>query len=645
MSEIEDAKRGKYNKCIKGKIWEGFSQHEAETACAKYLEDDDSSPDEFNLLFTDTLDRKEGESDNECLSRKISIISKEHPEWKHEKVVAVGHAYCGLSKGDAIKSLSVGSIVKRSTSLSLSKFSTLIKAMKTRKKGGLKVGGMGMIPQNISLPMKNLNRLQTKMEKVVTAESKLLTAEQFEQRKQYAKYMRKQDADLSDEPDLSDEEYIDTLETLYDSIIEYYPELTPEEAVDRAFMPPQGDKAWIMSDEAEIISINDGLNNIIKAPIILAKEMVQEYRNEKGEIEFHFKPYDELKDAAILAEENGPLDIIIEHQDIYDDDKVIGYVKNIKAHDDSKTIRGMGYFHEAKLPDGLKQMIKNGEIISVSIGFLAILGDGGEWMGQIYQHKQQNIILRHLAVCLESIPRCPADVCGINLKDSNNENKKIYSIINKDSYYYNICNIVRDSKKETNNKNIIDTNLEKKTMQTDADKEGHIAATEPDDLEAILVRLRMLLAGNIDLEYAAPRILAALGINKKSDSKMDEKEFQDAISLKDSELGKIQKDFEDAKAKIKVFEEEKRKNLISNIKKFAADKFSDEELAKEELKSLEKIADAVLRFAPSEKAPPILPITPKGDKDEMEKQIKDGVRIDPFSIYDDVNKEFNMDGL
>lgn len=619
---MEDAKRGKYSQCVNMFIWQGYTQREAEIACGSYLADEEISPsDNFNTLFVDSLQR-------------------EHPQWPYDKIVAMTNAYDGSTKKDAIKTSGLSSVVERSTSLSLSRFTSLIKAIRTR--AGLKVGAMGMLPQKTSLPMKNLNRLQTKMEKIVTEESKNLTEEQFEQRKQYAKYMRKADA----EEELSDEDYINTLENLYDAIIEYYPELPEKEAIDRAFMPPQGDKAWIMSDEAQIISINDGLNNIIKAPIILAKEMIQEYTTEKGEKELHYKPYGELRDAALLAQSNGPLDIIIEHQDVYDDEKVIGYVKNIKAHDSTKTIRGTGYFHEAKLPDGLKQMISDGKIISVSIGFLAILGDGGEWNGKKYKHIQQNIILRHLAVCLDSIPRCPKGVCGINLKDSNNDIKKIYSIINKDSYYYNICNIIKDSKKETNNKNIIDINKEKsKTMQTDADKEGHIAATEPDDLEAILKRLRMLLAGNPDLKSnASARILAALGIKNKSDDKMDEKEFQDAISVKDSEIEKLAKDFADAKASIKAFEEKERASLMIKIKKFG-DKYSDEELLKEDLKGLEKIADAASRFAPSDKSPEIIPVAPKGDKDEMEKDLKDAERIDPFSIYDDVNKEFDLSGL
>ena len=582
-------------------------------------------------------------TDNDCVSKAISEVDNAHPNWSYEKKVAVAHSKCGLTKrGDAIN---LSTVLERSKSLSLSRFSTLIKAIKTR--AGLKVGHAGIMPQKISLPMKNLNRLQTKMEKQVTEESKNLTAEQLEQRKQYAKYMRKTDSD----EELTEQEFVDSMGDLYTEIIEYFPNLTPEEAIDRAFEPPQGDSAWVMSDEAEIISMNDGLNNIIKAPIILAKEMVQRYTTEKGEIEYHYKPYEELKYAAELAKKNGPLDIIIEHQDWYEREHIIGSVKEIRADDSTKTIRGIGYFNEAKLPDGLKQMIKNKEIIAVSIGFLAVLGDGGNWNGVDYKHTQTNIILRHLAVCLESVPRCPAGVCGINLEDAENKISKIFTIINKDSYYYNICDIVKeditDSKKETNNKNI---NLEKpekiETMQNDSDKlkKGEISETEPEDLEAILKRLRIIMHGTMEKENATARILAALGIKNKSDSEMDEKEFQDAINLKDSEIEELRKELEDAATSIKEFEEKEKLNYIKVIKKFG-NKYSDEELKEKNLKSLEEIADAVSRFAPSEEKPDMLPVGNKTDKKKLEDDLELGERIDPFAVYEDVNKEFNMSGL
>ncbi len=644
---MEDAKRGKYDKCVKQKLWEGYSRHEAESACSKLLGDATGNSNDINVDFVDS---KDGQT---CVKKKVNIFANEHPDWSHSKCVAAAHGHCGLSDANITSSsaISMGSIIERARSLSLSKFSTLIKAIKTR--AGLKVGGMGILPQEISLPMKNLNRLQTKMEKQVTEESKNLTMEQYEQRKQYAKYMRKDSADL---PDLTDEEFVYELENLYDGIVDYYPNLPFEEAIDRAFEPPQGDNAWIMSNESEIVSMNDGLNNIIKAPIILAKEMVQRYTLDGGIDEFHFKPYSELRLAAERAKENGPLDIIIEHQDWYDTENIIGVVKNIRADDRTRTIRGMGYFYEGKLPDGLKQMITDGEIISVSIGFLAKLGDAGNWNGLDYKHRQTDIILRHLAVCLESVARCPPGMCGVNLKDSETANNKIFTIIKDENYYYNICKIFTDSKKETNNKINIEKNLSKiETMQTDSTQggtapspenvKGKIAADEPDDLEAILTRLRILMHGTMEQENATARILAALGIKNKSDSEMEDKELQDAIKLKESELEELKVKLNDANVLIGQFEEKEKLNHIKTIKKFG-DKYSEEELLKEDLKSLEKIADAVSRFAPSDAKPDVVPVANKDDKTKLEDDVKKGgKRIDFSKVFDDVKENFDMSGI
>jgi len=530
----------------------------------------------------------------------------------YRKKIAMEQA--GLLKKYDARETSMSSVLQRSTSLSLSRFATLIKAIKVRI--GLKVGAMGILPQSVILPMKNLNRLQTKMEKLITAEAQWLTSEQLEQRTQYARYMRKEDAEL---PDMNDLEFTEAFNDLYLSIIDYYPNLSAEDAIDRTFMPPQGDNAWIMSNESEIISMNDGLNNIIKAPIILAKEMIQPYfiTDEKtGEVrtEIHFKPYSELKLAADRFKRYDSLDIILEHQDWYDEEHLMGKVKNIRADDKTRTIRGMGYFYENKLPQGLKDSISAGEIIAVSIGFLAKLGDGGDWNGQKYDHRQTNILLRHLAIILDAVPRCPEDVCGINLKDAHDQNKSKHFIIKKeDNYYINICKVFKDSETETNKESII-KKQEEKIMHEDS--EGKIKGDEPDDLEAILIRLRKFLEGNALDENATARILSAVGIKSKGDSEMEEKEFNDAIAKKDSEIEALKVIITDAKEIIGKYEEDKRMDLISKIKKFG-NKYTDEELQKKDIDTLNIIAE------------------------EMEEKIK-GKRIDFSKVFDDVNKEFGL---
>lgn len=570
------------------------------------------SEDEIESLYD-----MEIEDDESCVSRKISIFAHEFPKWKHSKVVAAAHAWCGLSKSDTIN---IGNLIGKSKNLSLSKFSTLIKNLKT--KVGLKVGGMGLLPQKIELPMKNLNRLQTKLEKLHTEEQKWLTEEQLAQRTQYARYMRKTDT----------EEVGNIINEIYEAL----------EDTERK------DNIWALSNEAEIVSMNDGLNNIIKAPIILAKEMVQPYENGKGELEYHFKPYDELKKAVEQLGENASLDMIIEHQDWYTVDNIMGYVKEIRTDDDDRSIKGTGYFYESKLPKGLKQMIKKGEKVDVSIGFLAKLGGSGTWNDIDYQHTQEDIILRHLAIVLESIARCPSGVCGINLGDSKDIKEgiesKLFTIIKKENYYYNICNIkkdITDSKKETNKENILSNKDEKvEPMQKDATNDENL----PDDFEAVLKWIRNFVEGKVERQSLVNRILAALGVGKKSDSDMDEKEYKDTLAKTVSELEAKHKELIDSKdERIKGLEDRERIRLIKSIKSFG-DKFSDEELEVKKLDSLIEIEDAVSRFAPSKEKPDVLPVAAKDDKEKMEKELKkDSERIDFSRVNDDINKDFEMD--
>ena len=155
------------------------------------------------------------------------------------------------------------------------------------------------------------------------------------------------------------------------------------------------------------------LNNVIKVPVILAKEMIQLYKNGK---ESHFKPYEELV-KAIDSQEDLP--IIIEHKRWGDDD-VVGYVKEFKCNDSKRDIRGIAYLTKSKLPMGIVDRLAKSIVVPVSIGFWANLGDAGEFNGQKYDRIQKDIVLNHLAICINSIARCPVESCGLNLDSEEN---------------------------------------------------------------------------------------------------------------------------------------------------------------------------------------------------------------------------------
>jgi len=555
--DIEDTKQKEFTSCLLKLKKIGYSDTEAKKICKQLTISSDSEEEDFLLLVNEDDVLKDAEPSDKCSSSKISIFAKEHPEWDHDKVVAAAHGWCESHDNrvyDTINPIKlIGSIggtlmsgrVERASDVSMRRLLSVVKLIKGKK--GLKVGHAGIDPFLTSLPMKNLNRLQTKLESLVTEEQKFLTAEQQSQRSKYAMRMKKQD--------------------VMDSI-------------------------WV-SDQIEISNINTEMNNIIKAPVILAKELIQPYDipNESGisTREYHFKPYEELKMAIDGLEE---LPMIIEHQPYVTEDNIIGYVRQFVADDDLRAIRGTAYFNQSKLPQILLETLKDSGKFGVSIGFLAILDGEGFWNGEKYNHAQRDIKLEHLAICLRSIPRCPIDFCGVNVDSEIPTEDQKFTIISKKSNYYNINTILNEIE-ETSNEKISDKDKESDNMNDSKDESGKIAGFEPKDLEAILTPLRKYMAG-IHEEWNADQITLRIkkalqdsfdSLQKNVDDKnMDEKEFKDAIAEKD--------------AKIKELEDIVRESLIKEIKSFGdAENIKKLNLEDKSVHDLKLIKDTVSGYS------------------------------------------------
>ena len=502
--------------------------------------------------------------------------------------------------------------LKRTSSISLRRFATLIRLIKGKK--ALKIGHAGILPFKIELPQKNLNTLQTKLEKLVTEETKLLTAEQQEQRAQYAKYMKKEDS----------EELINEIEKYAELIVDNN---TPNNAVDEIinYLTPfeMKDNIWVDSG-VEFGKINTGMNNIIKVPIILAKEGIQEYqfREEDGSIrkELHLKSYPELKKAVRGLD---VLHMIIEHKDSWNYGDTVGCVRQIVADDKNRNIRGTGYFKKDNIPKYLLDTLIAELPFAVSIGFLAEKGKGGEFEGKIYDYIQKNIQLDHLAICIDSTPRCSLPDCGGNVEKFEAKDNLEFTIIKKNNYYYNINKIIFDSK-ET---------IEKKPQEEIIGEKQHMVTTEdakpdkPEDQEEMLGKLKAWLeAMHPDKKSSLKdEIIKLFGDSKK----MDEKEYVDALKEKDSEYSKLSDKF--------------RRIYTKEIKSFS-DKFTDAKLDAMSLEKLEMLADLVSDpDVRKEKKAEVLPMEGKDKKDEEQKDKPK--RIDPAEVFSDTNKEFIMDSF
>ena len=604
---IEDIKlkKGKYDVCIKKLLTIGIPQIDAKIICGQQLLGDGK----------------------DCVSKKVSIFSKEHPDWSHDKTIAAAHGYCrshGLK--DAIKPGKISSEIGRLSGISMRKLGSLIKLIKSKK--GLKIGHAGILPFKIELPQKNLNRLQTKLERLVTEESKLLTAEQSEQRSQYATYMKKGDSE-----EQSDEDFIKELEEEISIIIGLNDDLPLrqiEDSIIRYLTPFRLRKNVWVDSTVEVGKANLGMNNIIKAPITLAVEMIQEYRfqNEDGSIrvEKHLKDYDELKMAIIGLNK---LYMTVDHKEDWTFIDTIGCVRQIYADDKTRSIRGMGYFKTIALPEVLKDALENGLPFGVSIGFLAELDGPGIFKGVEYNFVQRNIQLDHLTVTVISSPRCPIESCGVNVENQKIVDNMEFTLINKSDNYYNINNILLDFKETIEKQN--QEEILGDIMQEDGFKDpssGKVAGDEPKLYEEMFGKLRKWLAGVTDPDVKSAlkaEIIKLFGDNIE----MNDKEFEDAIAKKDSKIDTMNS----------MLKRMLKRDILSFTDKFTTEKLDNMSLEKLEVLS-ELVSDPDIR---TEKKAEIIPIEGKDTKEEEQK--KEYKRIDPSSIFLDTNKEFMLDSF
>lgn len=645
---LEDIiKRQENSACKRRLIQMGFSQNEAETACAALLlkkdEEESFHEPEYDplLMFVD----------DECVNNKISIFHNEHPDWSHDKCVAAAIGYCNKKGDSAIVEMirkaggkQKTSNVERTGSTVLRKLVSLIKTIKTKK--GLKVGHMGLPPALMALPMKNLNRLQTKMERQVTEEEKYLTAEQQAQRAEYAKTMHKQD-EIEWTEEMTNE-FAEDFEKAKQDYMKLYPDKSEEEIINMLFSSMSGtirtDSMWII-DKAEFGNANTNLNNIIKVPVTIAREIIQTYyfENEDGTVrsEEHFKPYEELKMAAVGLDE---LPMLIEHHDSWDDNMIIGYVRQIVADDKQRSIRGMAYFDINKIPQYLYDVLKTGGMVGVSIGFLAELGISGYWNGDYYDHLQKNIVYEHLAICLDSKPRCPLPLCGVNVEDKKIQDNVKFTIINKDNCYYNINKIIDSEETRIKNK-YLESENKSDNMTEDSfpdPKSGKVVAEEPKDLATILKYMRAYINGMTEeierSNFSNKRVAELLAMTDKDEDKtlkdednMNEKEFQDAIAIKDKRIADLEK------------------FVIDSIKKEIMEFTTEDQQKQLKLDSLncitklETIRDTVTIFKPIEKEAEVLPTESKKElKDELKDKSDKAKRVDSSKLFAKTNEEFDL---
>jgi len=223
------------------------------------------------------------------------------------------------------------------------------------------------------------------------------------------------------------------------------------------------------------------LNNVLRVPVTLAAEMLQEYH--RSEIPFldkalpkdiHFikvlKDGNELKKAVLdlQARKIESLPFVMPHSpqtftrdQIPHDLKqyitegipeslICGNVKEITYDAATKKIKGVLYLPISKTDPKFLADVENGKVINVSIGFVCDWEGSGIYEGTPYVLKQTNLRLGHLAGLVHAQGKCPAGICGIN-QDQNHADHIMESNYNILHYpllgmeYYAISLITSDT--------------------------------------------------------------------------------------------------------------------------------------------------------------------------------------------------------
>lgn len=362
----------------------------------------------------------------------------------------------------------------------------------------------------------------------------------------------------------------------------------------------------LFSDSISMFSgqMNTALNNTIKVPIILARELIQNYGVDelpswvKEQIDPSIKYLPVLKKYSALKDSVEGLEqlpiLFHRHASGFtefreDDPMVQGMVKQIVAEDGRKLIRGMAYISTKNMTEEEKNRILSGEVIDVSVGGSFILGSGGIYDdGRKYALSQEGIKLRHVVILFHDEGRCPNDMCGVNLdkKHKIEDTPNDFIIFNSPDWTGHIVGQCVKRKQEIV---AVEDSFKKDKLINDLNKDNsnslqmkdQVSIMDEKELAKLLKKLEKLeaeLADRDSKEYTK-KLTEANEKIKDLDSKL-ETALED-IKSKDLEIETIKKTLDEKTKDLDVFEAERIgeiKDVLLKSKKWTEDELKDKKL-------------------------------------------------------------------
>lgn len=345
------------------------------------------------------------------------------------------------------------------------------------------------------------------------------------------------------------------------------------------------------------------LKNVIRFPVTLAREMVQRYHRTELPSGIRslvpsdqkwvsiLKPYSELV-KAIDGKEKIPIVIGANHPSERHPQEgsalIDGWIRDIRADDKDKAIKGMGYVPTSKIPVDLLDRINAGVIVDVSVGGDTNFGGGGSLNGQDYFFSQRDIDLGHLLVITQGKGRCGAPLCGVNLDKMPEDSPDLYMLHSHfiDGLEENSDSLISDTGTE-NIPNSEGNSIQDSQQVTTTDGEMNMEQDE---------KIKQLNAENDKLRGDIADLQKSISAKELKDLTTINETLKSSNEKLGKELADLKSDHEDDHKRLKDFEDKERAALIDSL--VQKTQFTKEALADKCLHDLRVMSEALSGVTP-----------------------------------------------
>jgi len=354
---------------------------------------------------------------------------------------------------------------------------------------------------------------------------------------------------------------------------------------------------------SNVIGKGQRLNNVLKVPVTLVAEMIQDYHiselpfmkdyidpntryikvlKDWKEIKFAYKdllarkiesiPYVMPHTRGIFVKDQCPeaAKKYFEDSEYITDREIHGYVKDFYLDEEKHKLKGNLYLPDNKNEEKFMKDVEGGKVIDVSIGFICSFDNGGVFEGEDYVLTQRDLQIGHLAGLVDQMGKCPAGICGINQDSIVHDYAKTHLVGKSFPYFHEVpdcgCKTKIDRKDSKNevHVNVTLDNVDSNGLITPS-THNQISGVFPmaDDIEKLKTELTSKDAKIKALEDQATSALS----DKVTKISTDLTLMSKTVAERDVEIKSLKEEIEKFKAEKKKAEDTERPRIIANLEK------------------------------------------------------------------------------